>query len=90
MYLLWVFTVISIVIILYFSFTTHKFLQRPLKKLVDAFHRVEGGELDFAIEHRTNDEFGYIYKRFNAMVEYINNLINQVYRQKGYDSKSGA
>ncbi len=88
MYLLWVFTIISIAIILYFSFTTHKFLQRPLSKLVKAFHRVEGGELDFAIEHSTNDEFGYIYRRFNAMVEYIHNLINQVYMQKVMTQKA--
>lgn len=82
MYILWIFTVVSIFIIVYFSFSTHKFLQRPLKTLVGAFKRVETGDLKFSVQHNTNDEFQYLYTRFNAMLDYINNLIDQVYTQK--------
>jgi two-component system sensor histidine kinase YesM len=87
-YVLWIFTVISIVIIVYFSFSTHKFLQRPLKKLVSAFKRVETGELRFSIQHNTSDEFQYLYARFNAMLDYVNNLIDQVYTQKIMSQKA--
>jgi two-component system, sensor histidine kinase YesM len=88
MYLLWIFTLIAIVIIAIFSFSTHKFLQRPLKKLVNAFRRVEAGEMKLSIQHNSNDEFQYLYTRFNAMLEYINNLIEQVYAQKIMSQKA--
>ena len=88
MYLLWLFTIISIIIVLYFSFSTHKILQRPLQKLVSAFKRVEAGEMKFSIQHNTNDEFQYLYTRFNEMLEYINNLIEQVYTQKIMSQKA--
>ncbi|MCM8711521.1 histidine kinase [Clostridium sp. SYSU_GA19001] len=87
-YLLWIFTIISMFIIAIFSFSTHKFLQRPLKKLVKSFQRVEAGEIKFTIKHNANDEFQYLYTRFNAMLEYINNLIEQVYTQKIMNQKA--
>lgn len=82
MYIIWILTALSVIIIVYFSFSTHNFLQRPLKNLVSAFKRVEAGELKFSIQHNSNDEFQYLYSRFNAMLEYVNNLIDQVYTQK--------
>jgi two-component system, sensor histidine kinase YesM len=88
MYVVWIVTLIAIVIIAIFSFSTHKFLQRPLKKLVSAFRRVEEGEMKFSIQHNTTDEFQYLYRRFNAMLEYINNLIEQVYTQKIMSQKA--
>jgi len=88
LYVIWIFTIISIFIIVLFSFSTHRFLQRPLKKLVSAFRRVEAGEMKFTISHNTNDEFQYLYTRFNAMLEYINNLIDQVYTQKIMSQKA--
>lgn len=87
-YLLWFFTIISISIIALFSYSTHKFLQRPLKKLVSAFKKVEAGEMKFNIQHNTNDEFQYLYTRFNAMLEYVNNLIDQVFTQKIMSQKA--
>lgn len=88
MYILWIFTVVSIFIIVYFSFSTHKFLQRPLKMLVGAFKRVETGDLKFSIQHNASDEFQYLYTRFNAMLDYINNLIDQVFTQKIMSQKA--
>jgi two-component system sensor histidine kinase YesM len=82
MYLLWGISVFSIIIIVFFSYSTHRFLQRPLRKLVEAFHRVEDGDIKFQIQHQANDEFKYLYTRFNAMLENINLLIEQVYAQK--------
>ena len=59
-----------------------------MKKLVSAFKRVETGELKFSIQHNASDEFQYLYTRFNAMLEYINNLIDQVYTQKIMSQKA--
>lgn len=88
LYLLWVFALMVIIIIVFFSISTHRMLQKPLRKLVRAFRRVEQGDLKFAIEHPSNDEFQYLYARFNAMLEYISNLIDQVYAQKIMSQKA--
>jgi two-component system sensor histidine kinase YesM len=49
---------------------------------VKAFKQVESGDFNVPINHRHDDEFRYIYRRFNAMVENLNALIEQVYKQK--------
>jgi two-component system sensor histidine kinase YesM len=38
--------------------------------------------LSIHIEHGHSDEFNYLYQRFNAMVQNLNKLIEQVYKQK--------
>jgi len=78
----WVFTLIALIIITLFTFSTNRFINRPLSKLVNSFREVEGGNLEIRIGHNHNDEFGYLYKRFNAMVENLDVLIHQVYKQK--------
>lgn len=79
---LWVFSAASVIIIILFSYLTYKSIHKPIKDLVDAFRLVENGDLDVSIDHRHNDEFRYMYKRFDAMVENIKVLIDQVYNQK--------
>jgi len=88
MYILWILTALSIIIIIYFSISTHNFVQRPLRKLVSAFKRVEAGEMKFSIQHNSNDEFQYLYTRFNAMLDNVNYLIDQVYNQKIMSQKA--
>jgi two-component system sensor histidine kinase YesM len=78
----WVFTLAALIIITLFTFSTNRFINRPLSKLVNSFREVEGGNLEIRIRHDHNDEFGYLYKRFNAMVENLDVLIHQVYKQK--------
>lgn len=79
---LWVFTAISLVIILLFSYSTYKYIHKPMLKLVSSFRKVENGDLNVRIEHHHEDEFRYLFKRFNVMVENTKALIDQVYKQK--------
>ena len=79
---LWVFAVVSLVIIILFSFSIYGFIHKPLKSLVKAFKDVESGDLKVHIEHRHNDEFMYLYKSFNTMVGNLGTLFDQVYKQK--------
>ncbi|WP_217592226.1 sensor histidine kinase [Cohnella sp. GbtcB17] len=79
---LWVFTAISLVIILLFSYSTYKYIHKPMLKLVSSFKKVENGDLNVRIEHHHEDEFRYLFKRFNVMVENTKALIDQVYKQK--------
>ncbi|MDF2988771.1 MAG: putative regulator of cell autolysis [Eubacterium sp.] len=78
----WVFTVAVVIIILIYSFSTYKFMHKPLRQLVKSFRKVENGDLQVSINHDSNSEFGYLYKRFNDMVRNLNTLIDQVYNQK--------
>ncbi|WP_242987647.1 histidine kinase [Anaerobacterium chartisolvens] len=78
----WVFSIVSVCIILIYSFSTYKFMHKPLATLVKAFRKVESGDLQVSINHDSNNEFGYLYKRFNNMTRNLNTLIDQVYNQK--------
>lgn len=65
-----------------FSLTVYRMVQKPVNQLIDAFHRVEKGDFNVSICHDKKDEFGYLYHRFDRMVENTKNLIEQVYEQK--------
>ncbi len=78
----WVFSTAVIFIIVIYSLSTYKFMHKPLIELVKSFRKVESGDLQVLITHDSNNEFGYLYKRFNDMVRNLNILINQVYNQK--------
>jgi two-component system sensor histidine kinase YesM len=88
LYVMWAVFLLSFLILLVFSLSTRRFLQKPMRELVQAFHRVEEGRLDVALPLNTNDEFKYLYARFNAMLEYLRNLIDQVYRQRLLSQKA--
>ena len=78
----WIFTIAAVFIIIIYSYSTYRFMHKPLLKLVESFRRVESGDLQVSIDHDSKNEFGYLYKRFNEMVKYLNMLINQVYNQR--------
>jgi two-component system sensor histidine kinase YesM len=78
----WIFSGTSLLIFVVYSLSTYKYIHEPMSKLVQAFKKVEKGNMDVVISHSVNDEFGYIYKRFNQMVQRISQLIDQVYKQK--------
>jgi len=76
------FAVASLIAVIAYSLSTYRFVHRPLLLLVQGFRKVEGGDLDVRIPHRRNDEFGYLYIRFNQMLVKLQTLIEQDYKQK--------
>ncbi|QTH41576.1 histidine kinase [Cohnella sp. LGH] len=78
----WLIAVGAIGIIFIYALSTYKFIHKPLLKLVRGFRRLESGDMDLTIAHETNDEFRYIYNRFNQMVVNLRSLIDQAYKQK--------
>jgi len=78
----WLFAAGALVIMAVYALSTYKFIHKPLLKLVKGFRRLESGDLDQAIAHDANDEFRYIYERFNQMVINLRTLIDQVWKQK--------
>lgn len=78
----WAFSILAVVIIILYSFSTYRFIQKPLLKLVRSFSKVKDGDFNIKIQHGRKDEFRYLYTCFNEMVEYLKTLIEQVYKQK--------
>nr|WP_307207397.1 histidine kinase [Paenibacillus harenae] len=78
----WLFTATSILAIVVYSLSTYRLVHRPLLLLVQSFRRMEGGTLDIQIEHGNKDEFGYLYDRFNQMLNKLQLLIDQDFKQK--------
>lgn len=55
---------------------------RPVGKLQSLMKKVEGGELNLRFRSKSKDEIGQLGSSFNNMVQEIENLINQVYREQ--------
>jgi len=55
---------------------------RPVAKLIDYMKKVENGDFTVRIHEERNDEFGYIYKSFNNMVNRIKYLFGELFEQK--------
>ena len=80
--LFWIFTSVAVIIIVFFSVSTKRFIHQPLLKLVKSFQMVEGGNLNVNLEHHHDDEFRYLYRGFNEMVRNLKTLFDQVYTQR--------
>ncbi|WP_458787910.1 sensor histidine kinase, partial [Vallitalea sediminicola] len=86
--IMWIFAIVTIILIILFSKSLYDTIHEPLKKLVDAFDKIEHIESVVTIEHHRKDEFKYIYDSFNKMSRKLHNLIEQVYKQKILVQKS--
>lgn len=79
----WVLSILSLLIILVYSYWIFRLIHRPLNALVRSFRRVEGGQMEtIALPRGGRDEFYNLFNHFNAMVAKLNVLIHQVYEQK--------
>jgi sensor histidine kinase YesM len=63
-------------------FLLSKTVYRKLNKLIVSMKKVEEGNFDVYIRHKDTDEFGFMYSRFNDMVEKIRYLFKELYTQK--------
>lgn len=76
------FAITSLFAVVAFSYSSYRFIHRPLLYLVQGFKRMEGGSLNAPIEHERKDEFGYLYTRYNQMLNRLQSLIDQDFKQK--------
>jgi len=77
-----VLTVTTLVLMILYSFYARKMIQKPLNTLINSFAHIERNDFSNRIEITRNDEFGYLYQRYNEMLDRLNELINQNYRNK--------
>lgn len=78
----WVISCLSLIVILFVSYSVYRLIHRPLKNLIRAFRRVEQGDLNLPVNYSGHDEFRYLYTQFNAMVRNLQQMIYEVYEQK--------
>ncbi|MEK0313273.1 sensor histidine kinase [Cohnella sp. 56] len=78
----WVFSITSFLAVVIYAYSTYRYVHRPMLYLIQSFRRMEGGALDIQIEHKQEDEFGYLFSRFNHMLRKLQALIDQDFKQK--------
>ncbi|WP_317965000.1 histidine kinase [Paenibacillus sp. CCS19] len=81
-YWAWGFALTTGIAIILYAFITYRFVHRPLLLLIQGFRRMESGSLDLRINHGKKDEFGFLYSRFNNMLDKLQALIDQDFKQK--------
>lgn len=57
-------------------------VQVPLKQLVQSFQKLKNGDYSVRIQAKGNSEFGFVFQRFNSMVEEIQDLIEKIFLEK--------
>ncbi|GIP19359.1 sensor histidine kinase YesM [Paenibacillus montaniterrae] len=72
----------SVVILMIYALFLFQYIHKPLEKLVKAFRKAETGDMKVRVHHDSHDEFHYIYNRFNDMLENLQALIDEVYKQQ--------
>jgi len=75
-------TLMSVVVVVSFSLSLYRIIQRPLRTLMRSFNKVEQGNLNLVVQYPLKDEFGFLFNRFNAMVRQLNVLVHEVYEHK--------
>ncbi|MEH7087358.1 histidine kinase, partial [Neobacillus drentensis] len=80
--LLRVLFVLSVVVIILFSYWIFKAIRNPLRNMVSAFHKVEQGDLSIRTSQTSRDEFQDLSDQFNNMVGQLQSLIQEVYEQQ--------
>ena len=71
---------ISLGIAVIFSLLFSKKIYGPLNVLVAEMKKVETGDLEVKVIHHRKDEFGYLFDRFNRMMEKIKTLIINTFK----------
>ncbi|RAV16701.1 sensor histidine kinase [Paenibacillus contaminans] len=80
--LFWVLIAVFLVFIIVLCFSLYRMIHRPLLALLQAFRKMEKGDLDVAVAVNSRSEFGYLLQGFNKMSRHLRELIEQVYTHK--------
>lgn len=64
------------------SILLYRNVQRPIKKLIVGLQRVKRGDFSARIHSNDNNEFSFLFRRFNDMSIQIQDLVENVYNEK--------
>lgn len=85
---LWALSLISVLLVIMVSLSLLRVIHKPLHKLIRGFKRVENGQFDLNLQHWNNDEFDYLYRKFNTMAGKLKILIQEVAEQSNRSQKA--
>ncbi|MFZ1984331.1 MAG: histidine kinase dimerization/phospho-acceptor domain-containing protein, partial [Desulfatitalea sp.] len=58
---------ISALLAFLFSYLAHRWILRPIHRLIESTHEIRGGNLDLVLDARSKDEIGRLSESFNEM-----------------------
>lgn len=67
---------------IFFIWIGSSFLFRPLKDLTDAMNQFEQNNFNLRVNIKRRDEFGFVGRSFNQMMDKINYLVSEVYEKE--------
>jgi Predicted signal transduction protein with a C-terminal ATPase domain len=70
---------ISLIIAFIFALFLSNDITNPIRKFIRAINKTDSDLLNVSIEYRRNDEFLYLFQRFNKMMRQMKELVNQLY-----------
>lgn len=79
---IWVLSIASLAIILFFSGWMFRMIHQPMSGLISSLRKVEKGVLEKIPVVRKRGEFAYLYRQYNSMIDRLKVLIHEVYEQK--------
>lgn len=77
-----IFTISFIFLTIGLLFGVSLSIVRPIKRLEAIMRLAENGKFDIQVQVQGRDEIGSLSKSFNAMINHINRLVNEVYIEK--------
>ena len=77
----WVFSILTGILILLYLIFVFRAIHRPLSALVAGFQRIETGDFSVVVPESGEGEFSYLCRRFNTMANRLETLVNQSFRQ---------
>lgn len=80
--MLWVLSILAGLLCVLYAYWLYRLIHRPLQHLIKAFRKVEKGKFEPVELPQPNDEFLYLFQRFNSMTDRLNVLVHQVYEQR--------
>ena len=80
--LFFIFSAVALVVVIVFSYSSYALIKKPMNRLVRSLRKVKTGDLSTRIEHKSSDEFAYLYDSFNGMAEALQNLFEMNYKQQ--------
>lgn len=80
--LLFLSIIVSLVLCLLTTFIFSRIVLQPLKLLAAKIGEIKEDNYNVQIPFESNDEIGILSRQFNAMTKRMNELVNEVFRQK--------
>lgn len=76
------FAVAVLLVLCIYAVFTYRAIQKPIQKLTEAFHKLENGDFSGKLSVEQNDDFAYLYLKYNDMLDRLQHLIYEVYDTK--------